>query len=185
MDCRSRSSNGRWSAATVIAVLVLLSDFRSAAIFKMVAATMGGLRTRSSTISRGGKANGMASSYPLVRGNGAEPPGLIPTNQIPREGSGYLMDLHPLKRGSGSGGDGTPCGLTSGVLGDLYGSRRLNLVSDAGSESAPPPIDSSGGVQGQDCIGEDQQLREGDRGSGLVWLLGDPKRVPPPPTDKR
>ena len=124
------------------------------------------------------------SLYPLNRGNGAEPPGLVPShNLIPAAGSGYVMDLHPLKRASGSA-PGTPCGLTSKVLGDLYGARKLDLVGgEGGGAAAPPSLGDADGVEGQDCIGEDQQLREGDKGSGLVWLLGDPSQVPSPPED--
>lgn len=120
--------------------------------------------------------------YPLKRGNSAEPPGLVPTRQlVPTAESSYVMDLHPLARKSGSK-PGTPCGLTSKVLGDLYGARKLDLVMDkGGSAAAPPPLNDGGnsGVEGQDCIGEDQQLREGDKGSGLIWLLGDPATQPP------
>ena len=184
---RPASWNGLRYAAVLLIVLLISIDCTNRDHVKFVAATVSGLRSRSSMNSRGSKvgAEATAAIYPLKRGNGGEPPGLIPTNHlIPTEESSYVMDLHPLKRGSGSAGGGTPCGLTSRVLGDLYGSRRLNLVSDAGSETAPPLSDSPAGVEGQDCIGEDQQLRDGDRGSGLVWLLGDPARVPPAPTEK-
>ena len=156
-----------------VLLLVVLSASATAA--------NGGRAARSGRSGRRGALR-RGALYPLKRGNSAEPPGLIPVHKlVPTAESSYVMDLHPLRRGSGSKPTGTPCGLTSKVLGDLYGARKLNLVMDESGAAPPPPLGGGGGVEGQDCIGQDQQLREGDKGSGLVWLLGDPAKVPPPP----
>ena len=94
--------------------------------------------------------------------------------------SGYVMDLHPNKNKQGAK-TAVPCGVTTGVLDDLYGSRRLDLTGDPTKE--PPPIETEGGVEGQDCIKTDPAARGSDKGSGLVWLLGDPAKVPEPLED--
>lgn len=113
---------------------------------------------------------------PLNRGNGGEPPGTI-NNLIPNANDPYVMDLHPQKRQPGAK-VGIPCGLTNGILYDLYGSKRLDLTGDPTKE--PPPIESEQSVDGQDCIKADPSERGSDKGSGLVFLLGDPEKVPEP-----
>lgn len=112
---------------------------------------------------------------PLNRGNGGEPPGTI-NNLIPNADSPYVMDLHPQKRQAGQK-VGTPCGLTSGVLYDLYGSKRLDLTGDPTKPA--PPVETEQSEDGQDCIKQDPASKGGDKGSGLVWLLGDPEKIPP------
>ena len=116
--------------------------------------------------------------FPLKRGNSAEPPGLIPIKHlIPDESSPYVLDLHPFKHAEGAK-ETTPCGLTPDVLNDPYGSHRLELTGDPSKEMEAPSE--------TDCIKTDPMTKGEDKGSGLVWLLGDPAQVPkvenkPPP----
>ena len=121
--------------------------------------------------------------FPVRRGNSGEPPGLIPTaNVLPSEGDGYAMDLHPLRSKEGQGHP-TPCGLSNDKLQDPYASRKLNLImGDAGGDGG-----GGGGGGEQDTDGCYHDTPEGDvleasgdaKGSGLVWLLGDPAKAPP------
>ena len=53
----------------------------------------------------------------------------------------------------------------------------------SGSRSASTDRGSAGGPEqsedGQDCIKQDPASKGGDKGNGLVWLLGDPEKIPP------
>ena len=117
--------------------------------------------------------------FPVRRGNSAEPPGLIPTTSVLPEGDGYAMDLHPLRSKEGKG-QPIPCGLSNDKLQDPYASRKLNLI--IGDEDG-----GGGGGGDKDADGCYHDTPEGDvleasgdaKGSGLVWLLGDPTKAPP------
>ena len=114
--------------------------------------------------------------YPLKRSNSAEPPGLIPINHLnPEPDEAFVFDLHPLKQKPGEK-TGIPCGVTQGMLGDLYGSHRLDLTGDPTKE--PMAAATVQSTDGQDCITADPAEHGADKGSGLVWLLGDPAEVP-------
>ena len=104
--------------------------------------------------------------FPLKRGNSAEPSGLIPIKHlVPDETSAYAMDLHPLKQKEGAKVE-TPCGLSADVLGDLYGSRRLDLTGDPSKQPEAP--------ESSDCMKTDPAAKGPDKGSGLVRLYFNP-----------
>ena len=89
------------------------------------------------------------------------------------------MDLHPHsleKRFSVGASTGTPCGFTDRILGDLYGSKQMNLLMDEDKGGQPPAGGGVEPVDGQDCLGEDARGERNDK-SGLIWLLGDPSQI--------